>query len=119
MTVGARTVLSIDRAKRAVSTGARFIVSPGLNLKVMDWCERDNFPITPSVVPPTEAEMAPDRKPTILWCFPAEAMGGATTVKALAAVYNAVRFIPIAGVNERNLEGHLPITAIHCCGVGS
>jgi 2-dehydro-3-deoxyphosphogluconate aldolase/(4S)-4-hydroxy-2-oxoglutarate aldolase len=114
--VGAGTVLSVDQANRAVSAGAQFIVSPGFNQKVVDWCLRNEIPVTPGVVTPTEIDMALDRGLKILKFFPAEAMGGIATLKAIAAPYGGVKFIPTGGINQDNLTDYLAQPSVHCCG---
>ncbi len=114
--VGAGTVLSVDQADRAVSAGAQFIVSPGFNQKVVDWCLKNEIPVTPGVLTPTEIDMALDRGLKILKFFPAEAMGGIATLKAIAAPYGGVKFIPTGGINPKNLADYLSLPAVHACG---
>jgi 2-dehydro-3-deoxyphosphogluconate aldolase/(4S)-4-hydroxy-2-oxoglutarate aldolase len=114
--VGAGTVLTVDQADRAVSAGAQFIVSPGFNQKVVDWCLQNEIPVTPGVVTPTEIDMALDRELKILKFFPAEAMGGIATLKAIAAPYGGVKFIPTGGINPKNLADYLSLPAVHACG---
>jgi 2-dehydro-3-deoxyphosphogluconate aldolase/(4S)-4-hydroxy-2-oxoglutarate aldolase len=114
--LGAGTVLSVDQADRAVSAGAQFIVSPGFNSKVVDWCLGNEIPVTPGVATPTEIEMALDKGLTILKFFPAEAMGGLKTLKAIAAPYGGVKLIPTGGINLGNLADYLAHPSVHCCG---
>jgi 2-dehydro-3-deoxyphosphogluconate aldolase/(4S)-4-hydroxy-2-oxoglutarate aldolase len=114
--VGAGTVLSVDQANRAISAGAQFIVSPGFNQKVVDWCLQNEIPVTPGVVTPTEIDMALNRGLKILKFFPAEAMGGIATLKAIAAPYGGVKFIPTGGINPKNLADYLSLPAVHACG---
>jgi len=114
--LGAGTVLSVDQADRAVSAGAQFIVSPGFNQKVVDWCLKNEIPVTPGVLTPTEIDMALDRELKILKFFPAEAMGGIATLKAIAAPYGGVKFIPTGGINQNNLADYLAQPSVHCCG---
>jgi len=114
--LGAGTVLSVDQAERAVSAGAQFIVSPGFNQKVVDWCLANQIPVTPGVATPTEIDMALDKGLSILKFFPAEAMGGIKTLKAIAAPYGGVKFIPTGGINLGNLAEYLAHPSIHCCG---
>ena len=114
--VGAGTVLSVDQARRAVSAGARFIVSPGFNPKVVDWCLEHEVPVTPGVATPTEIDMALDKGLEILKFFPAEAMGGIATLKAIAAPYGGIKFIPTGGINQDNLADYLAQPSVHCCG---
>ena len=114
--VGAGTVLTVDQANRAVSAGAQFIVSPGFNQKVVDWCLQNEIPVTPGVLTPTEIDMALDRGLNILKFFPAEAMGGIATLKAISAPYRGVKFIPTGGINQNNLADYLALPSVHCCG---
>jgi len=114
--LGAGTVLTVDQADRAVSAGAQFIVSPGFNRKVVDWCLRKQVPVTPGVATPTEIDMALDVGLNILKFFPAEAMGGLATLKAIAAPYGGVKFIPTGGINPDNLAEYLAHPSVHCCG---
>lgn len=114
--VGAGTVLSVDQASKAASAGAQFIVSPGFNQKVVDWCLQREIPVTPGVLTPTEIEMALDRGLKVLKFFPAEAMGGVATLKAISAPYKGVRFIPTGGINQDNLADYLALPSVHCCG---
>ncbi len=116
ITVGAGTVLTVDQAERAVSAGAQFIVSPGLSQKVVDWCLQSMVPVTPGVATPTEIDMALDRGLDILKFFPAEALGGIAMLKAIAAPYGGVRFIPTGGINQENLADYLAHPSVHCCG---
>jgi 2-dehydro-3-deoxyphosphogluconate aldolase/(4S)-4-hydroxy-2-oxoglutarate aldolase len=114
--LGAGTVLSVGQADRAASAGARFIVSPGFNQKVVDWCLQNEIPVTPGVATPTEIEMALDKGLNILKFFPAEALGGITMLKAIAAPYGGVKFIPTGGINQENLADYLAQRSVHCCG---
>lgn len=114
--VGAGTVLTVDQANRAVSAGAQFIVSPGFNQKVVDWCLQNEIPVTPGVLTPTEIDMALDRGLNILKFFPAEAMGGIAVLKAISAPYRGVKFIPTGGISKDNLADYLALPSVHCCG---
>ena len=114
--VGAGTVLSVDQASRAVSAGARFIVSPGFNPKVVDWCLKHEAPVIPGVATPTEIDMALEKGVEILKFFPAERLGGVAMLKALAAPYGGVRFMPTGGINQGNLADYLAQPSVHCCG---
>lgn len=114
--LGAGTVLSVEQAEKAVNAGARFIVSPGFNSIVVDWCFENEIPITPGVATPTEIEMAINKGLEILKFFPAEALGGVKTLKALAAPYKGVRFIPTGGISAENLSDYLRLPCVHACG---
>ena len=87
MLVGAGTVLTIDQVDRAVAAGAKFIVSPGLNPKVVKYCVEKNIPITPGVQTPSEIEQALEFGLDVVKFFPAEPAGGLKMIKALAGPY--------------------------------
>jgi 2-dehydro-3-deoxyphosphogluconate aldolase/(4S)-4-hydroxy-2-oxoglutarate aldolase len=114
--IGAGTVLSAEQAEKAVAAGARYIVSPGFDPKVVDWCLTHDVAVTPGVATPTEINMALDKGLNILKFFPAEALGGFKTLKALAAPYVGVKFIPTGGINSKNLADYLSLPAVHACG---
>ena len=114
--IGAGTVLSVEQAEKAVAAGARYIVSPGFDPKVVDWCLTHAVAVTPGVATPTEINMALDKGLKILKFFPAEALGGLKTLKALAAPYGDVKFIPTGGINSKNLADYLSLPAVHACG---
>lgn len=114
--VGAGTVLSVEQAKRAVSSGARFIVSPGFDPKVVDWCLENDVLVIPGVATPTEINMGLDRGLNILKFFPADVLGGPAALKAIGAAYVDVKFIPTGGVSASNLAGYLSLPMVHACG---
>jgi len=114
--LGAGTVLSVEQAEKAVAAGARYIVSPGFDAKIVDWCLAHNVAVTPGVATPTEINMALDKGLNILKFFPAEALGGFKTLKAIAAPYSGVKFIPTGGINAQNLADYLSLRAVHACG---
>jgi 2-dehydro-3-deoxyphosphogluconate aldolase/(4S)-4-hydroxy-2-oxoglutarate aldolase len=113
---GAGTVLTVDQARAAVQAGAQFIVAPGFNPKVVDWCLKNEVPITPGVVTPTEIDMALAVGIRILKFFPAQAMGGIPVLEAIAAPYGGVKFIPTGGINAANLPAYLALPMVHACG---
>jgi 2-dehydro-3-deoxyphosphogluconate aldolase/(4S)-4-hydroxy-2-oxoglutarate aldolase len=114
--VGAGTVLSVDQAQKAVSAGARFIVSPGFNPKVVDYCVEKGIPVTPGINSPTQIEMALDRGLEVVKFFPAEASGGLALLKAMAAPYRGIQFIPTGGIDRNNLTAYLSDSRVHACG---
>ena len=114
--VGAGTVLSVDQVKKAVSAGARFIVSPGFNPKVVDYCVKNSIPVTPGINSPTQIEMALDRGLEVVKFFPAEASGGLALLKAMAAPYSGIQFIPTGGIDRNNLMAYLSNSRVHACG---
>lgn len=116
MLVGAGTVLSVEQAERAVTAGACFIVTPGFDAAVVDWCIANQIPVTPGVLTPTEINMALAKSLHILKFFPAEAMGGVKVLKAIGAPYQMVKFIPTGGVTASNLAEYLSLPMVFACG---
>ncbi len=114
--VGAGTVLTIEQAKRAVDAGAKFIVSPGLNPDVVKWCIDENVPVTPGVQTPTEIEKALSLGLTTVKFFPAEPAGGLKMIKAVAAPYTMMSFMPTGGINADNIREYLSYERIVACG---
>ena len=116
MLVGAGTVLTTEQADRAVKAGAKFIVSPGLNPEVVKWCQAHEVPVIPGIVTPTEMEQAIGLGLTMVKFFPAEPAGGVAMLKAMAAPYVGIKFMPTGGINAKNLEDYLSFDKIICCG---
>lgn len=114
--LGAGTVLTVGQAQTAVAAGARFIVSPGFDPAVVDWCLENQVAITPGVVTPTEVSMALNKGLSVLKFFPAEASGGVKTLKAIGGPFTGARFIPTGGINVDNLADYLSLPLVHACG---
>ncbi len=116
MFVGAGTVLTTEQVDRAVAAGAKFIVSPGLNPKVVKYCLDKNIPITPGVVTPSEVEQAIELGLEIVKFFPAEPAGGLNMIKAMAAPYVNMKFMPTGGISPKNVREYLACDKIWACG---
>jgi 2-dehydro-3-deoxyphosphogluconate aldolase/(4S)-4-hydroxy-2-oxoglutarate aldolase len=116
MVVGAGTVLSVNQAEQAVDAGATFIVAPGLDVSVVDWCIEHNIPITPGVITPTEITAALAKGLDVLKFFPAEAAGGMGMLKAVGGPFGGVKFIPTGGIDAKNLAEYLQLPMVHACG---
>jgi len=114
--VGAGTVLTIEQVKKAVSAGAKFIVSPGFNPKVVDYCIENKIPVTPGINNPTQIEMAIERGIEVVKFFPAEASGGLSLLKSMSAPYTGIKFIPTGGINQNNLCSYLSNNKVLACG---
>lgn len=114
--LGAGTVLTVGQVKQAVSAGAEFIVAPGFNPDVVDYCIANNIPVVPGVNSPTQIEMALKRKLTVLKFFPAEASGGLSMLKSMAAPYGDLKFIPTGGINTANINTYLQSDRVLACG---
>ena len=116
MLVGAGTVLTTEQVDRAVGAGAKFIVSPGLNPEVVKYCVSKNIPIVPGTANPSDVEAALSLGLDVVKFFPAEQAGGINYIKAIAAPYTKVRFMPTGGVNADNLKDYLDFNKIVACG---
>ena len=116
MLIGAGTVLTVVQAQTAADAGAKFIVTPGFDNNVVDWCLENRVPIAPGVMTPTDINAALSRGLTVLKFFPAEAAGGIDTLKAISAPYGKAKFIPTGGINPTNLSAYLSLPAVLACG---
>lgn len=116
MFVGAGTVLTIEQVDRAVAAGAKFIVSPGFDLGIVDYCLSKEIPVFPGCVTPSEVAQAVKRGLKVVKFFPAEQFGGVATIKAIAAPYVGLKFMPTGGINAKNLESYLSCDKIVACG---
>ena len=116
MFVGAGTVLTIDQVDRAVAAGAKFIVSPGFDPEIVDYCLEKEIPVFPGCITPSEVAQAVKRGLKVVKFFPAEQFGGVATIKAMAAPYVGLKFMPTGGVNAKKLESYLGCDKIIACG---
>ena len=116
MLVGAGTVLTREQVDAAVAAGAKFIVSPGFDPEIVDYCLEKEIPIFPGCVTPSEVAQAVKRGLKVVKFFPAEPAGGVAMIKAMAAPYNQLRFMPTGGIGTQNLKDYLGFDKIICCG---
>ena len=116
MTVGAGTVLNIDQAKLAVSKGAKFIVSPGLDEETVRWALENDIPVIPGAVTPTEIMKAISLGLKVVKFFPADVYGGIKAIKALSAPFGQVKFLPTGGVSEDNLKDFIGNSSVAAVG---
>lgn len=116
MLVGAGTVLTTEQVDRAVAAGAKFIVSPGLNPKVVKYCIEKGVPVTPGIITPTEMEQAIELGLEVVKFFPAESFGGLKTIKSMAAPYSKMKFMPTGGITPANVREYLAFDKIIACG---
>lgn len=116
MFVGAGTVLTIEQVDRAVAAGAKFIVSPGFDPEIVDYCLSKEISVFPGCITPSEVVQAVKRGLKAVKFFPAEQFGGVAAIKAIAAPYVGVKFMPTGGINAKNLESYLSCDKIVACG---
>lgn len=116
MLVGAGTVLNTKQVDDAIEAGAKFIVSPGLNPKVVEYCNKKGILMIPGCANPSDVEEAIQLGLDVVKFFPAEAAGGLKMIKAMSAPYGNIKFMPTGGINIKNLEEYLAFNKIIACG---
>lgn len=116
MLVGAGTVLTTEQVDQAMEAGAKFIVSPGFDPEIVDYCLKKDIPVFPGCITPSEAAQAVKRGLKVVKFFPAEQAGGLEMIKAMAAPYPMLKFMPTGGINPQNMEKYLSCDKILCCG---
>lgn len=116
MLVGAGTVLTTEQVERAHKAGAKFIVSPGFDPEIIDYCISIGLPVLPGCITPSEIAQAVKRGLKVVKFFPAEQSGGVAMIKAMAAPYSMVKFMPTGGISTKNLADYLSCDKILCCG---
>ena len=116
MLVGAGTVLTTEQVDRAVNAGAKFIVSPGFDEEIVDYCLEKEITVLPGCATPSEVAKAVKRGLEVVKFFPAEQAGGLPMIKAMAAPYTMVKFMPTGGINPENVKDYLAFNKIFACG---
>ena len=116
MCVGAGTVLTLNQVDAAVEAGAKFIVSPGLNPKIVRYCQENDVLIIPGTSCPSDLEMALELGLDTVKFFPAEQSGGIAKIKAMSAPYGNLKFLPTGGINAENLNSYLSNSKVIACG---
>ena len=116
MFVGAGTILTTEQVDRAVAAGAKFIVSPGLNPRIVKYCVEKGIVITPGCANASDMEQALENGLEVVKFFPAEPAGGLNMIKALAAPYVGLKFMPTGGISPKNVRDYLAYNRIIACG---
>lgn len=116
MLVGAGTVLTTKQVDQAMKAGAKFIVSPGFDPEIVDYCLEKEIPVFPGCITPSEVAQAVKRGLKVVKFFPAQQAGGLDMIKAMAAPYPMLKFMPTGGINLQNMEKYLSCDKILCCG---
>jgi len=114
--VGAGTILTVEQVKSASRAGAKFLVTPGFNSKIVDFAQAEGISIFPGVNSPTNIEAALEKGLKVLKFFPAEQSGGCEMLKAFSGPYQKVKFIPTGGININNLNDYLSLPNVIACG---
>jgi len=116
MMVGAGTVLTTEQVDRAVNAGAKFIVAPGFNPTIVKYCQSKGVPMVPGINNPSNIEAAIELGLDVVKFFPAEQSGGIAMIKAMAAPYVNMKFMPTGGISAKNLNDYLSFDKIIACG---
>jgi 2-dehydro-3-deoxyphosphogluconate aldolase/(4S)-4-hydroxy-2-oxoglutarate aldolase len=114
--LGAGTVLSVAQAETALNAGAQFLVAPNLDVAVVRCARERDVPLLPGVCTPSEVGQARALGLSVVKFFPAEAMGGVAYLKAIAAPFRDVRFVPTGGITAGNLAAYLALPQVVACG---
>ncbi|MCL1992437.1 MAG: bifunctional 4-hydroxy-2-oxoglutarate aldolase/2-dehydro-3-deoxy-phosphogluconate aldolase [Spirochaetes bacterium] len=114
--LGAGTVLTTQQVDKALAAGAKFIISPGFNPKVVAYCIEKGVPVTPGCSTPSDIEKAIEMGLEAVKFFPAEQAGGLDYIKAVSAPYPSMRFIPTGGINAKNIVKYIGFEKIIACG---
>lgn len=118
MHIGAGTILSADQLSAAQEAGAQFGLSPGINTKLVEKAESNDFPFIPGVATPSEIELALDLGFKTLKLFPASIMGGVEYLQSLEGPYHhtGVKFLTMGGINPANLQSYLGCEIVLAAG---
>ncbi len=116
MIAGAGTVLTARQAEQALASGARFIVSPGLDESVVGVARADDVPVFPGIATASELQKAYNLGLEVVKFFPASIAGGIPAIQALSSVFRTMKFMPTGGVSAKNLAEFLAVPAVLACG---
>ena len=114
--IGAGTVLKIEQIKKSIRAGAQFIVTPGFNPKIVDYCIKQKILIIAGVNSPTFVEWALEKNLRLVKFFPANLSGGPEMLKSLSGPYPEMKFLPTGGININNLIEYLNLSNVLACG---
>lgn len=113
---GAGTVLTAAQVDQAHDAGARFVVSPGLSVEVVDRCRALGIPVVPGASTASEIMRALDLGIDLVKFFPAEPSGGLSAIRALSAAFPGVRFVPTGGITAESVSAYLAHPAVAAVG---
>ena len=116
MLVGAGTVMCEAQVDEAIEAGAKFIVSPGLDIELVKYCQQKGIAIFPGCTTPTDYHAAYRLGLKVLKFFPAEQSGGLSKIKAMAAPFPMFKVMPTGGVSLKNLKEYISAPVICACG---
>ena len=113
---GAGTVMTTDQVDKAVAAGAEFIVTPGFDPEIVQYCVSKNIPIYPGCTTPTDYHAAFKFGLEVVKFFPAEQSGGLAKIKAMSAPFPMFKVMPTGGISLSNLKEYISAPVICACG---
>ena len=116
MLVGAGTVLTTGMVDKTIAAGGKFVVTPGLDIEIVKYCQEKGITCFPGCTTPTDYHAAYKLGLEVLKFFPAEQSGGLTKIKAMAAPFPMFKVMPTGGVNLKNLAEYAASPIIAACG---
>lgn len=116
MLVGAGTVLTEEQVDEAIAAGAKFIVTPGLDVELVKYCQSKGIPIFPGCTTATDYHQAFRLGLEVLKFFPAEQSGGLAKIKSLSAPFPMFKIMPTGGISLKNLKDYISSPVICACG---
>ncbi|MFZ3106397.1 MAG: bifunctional 4-hydroxy-2-oxoglutarate aldolase/2-dehydro-3-deoxy-phosphogluconate aldolase [Candidatus Hydromicrobium sp.] len=114
--LGAGTVLNVEQVKRAIDAGAAYIISPGFNREVVEYCVKNGIAVTPGAITPTEVQYLIEYNIEVVKFFPAEQAGGLNMIKALSAPFLNMKYMPTGGISPKNILEYLSFKKVIACG---
>ena len=116
MFAGVGTVLNVRQAEQARKAGAHFVISPGLNRAVVDYCLEHDVPVYPGVATASEIEAAMETGLTLMKVWPIVTLGGIEYMKLLSGPFGGVEFNPSGGLDSTTFESYLALKNVVACG---
>ncbi len=116
MLVGAGTVLTTAQVDEAIEAGAKFIVTPGLDIEIVKYCQKKGIEIYAGCTTPTDYHAAYKLGLEVLKFFPAEQSGGLAKIKAMSAPFPMFKVMPTGGISLKNLGEYISCPVIAACG---
>ena len=113
---GAGTVLNVRQAEQARKAGAHFVISPGLNRGVVNYCLEHDVPVYPGVATASEIEAALESGLNLLKLWPIETLGGVQYLQLLSGPFGGVEFNPSGGLTAATFESYLALKNVVACG---
>ncbi len=116
LVLGAGTVLTVDIAKQAIAAGVDYVVSPGYDTELIDFCLENGMPIVPGCSNPSEIQDGLKRGLTVFKFFPSELSGGVDAIKLISGPFPQAKFLPTGGITFANLSSYLSLPCVLACG---